>query len=45
MTDNEFNVIKQAALETEIANLYKMIDGVKDAKVKVVLPESWYLFK
>ena len=40
MTDNEFNVIKQAALETEIANLYKMIDGVKDAKVKVVLPES-----
>lgn len=40
ITDNEFNVIKQAALETEIADLYKRIDGVKDAKVKVVMPES-----
>lgn len=40
MTDNEFNVIKLAALQTEIADLYRRIDGVKDAQVKVVLPES-----
>lgn len=39
MTDNEFNVIKLAALQTEIADLYRRIDGVKDAQVKVVLPE------
>lgn len=45
MTDNEFNVIKQAALETEIADLYKRIDGIKDAKVKVVLPESGVFLK
>ena len=29
MTDNEFNVIKLAATETEFANLIKRIDGVK----------------
>jgi len=45
MTDNEFNVIKQAALETEIADLYKRIEGVKDAKVKVVIPESGVFLK
>ena len=40
MTDNEFNVIKEAAAETEIANLLKRIDGIKDAKVNITLPEQ-----
>lgn len=40
MTDNEFGVIKQAAMQTEIANLLKSIDGVKDAKVTLTLPEE-----
>lgn len=38
MTDNEFNVLKLAAMQTEIANLLKSIDGVKDAKVSLTLP-------
>lgn len=40
MTDNEFGVIKQAAMQTEIANLLKSIEGVKDAKVTLTLPEE-----
>jgi flagellar M-ring protein FliF len=40
MTDNEFNVIKKAAVETEIANMLKRIDGVKDAKVGITIPEQ-----
>ncbi|MEK4228729.1 flagellar basal-body MS-ring/collar protein FliF [Solibacillus sp. FSL H8-0538] len=40
MTDNEFNVIKKAATETEISNLIKMVDGVKDAKVLISMPEE-----
>jgi len=40
MTDNEFSVIKQAALETELENLIKKIDGVKDANVMLTLPEK-----
>jgi flagellar M-ring protein FliF len=40
MTDNEFNVIKEAALETDIANLIRNIEGVKDAKVMVTVPEE-----
>lgn len=40
MTDNEFNVIKHEALETELENLIKKIDGVKDAKVMISLPEK-----
>lgn len=40
MTDNEFNVIKVASIQTELANLMKNIDGVKDAKVMLNLPEQ-----
>lgn len=40
MTDNEFNVIKHAALETELENLIKTIDGVKDANVMLTMPEK-----
>lgn len=40
MTDNEFNVIKLAATQTELANLIKTIDGVKDANVMINMPEQ-----
>ncbi|MED3660395.1 flagellar basal-body MS-ring/collar protein FliF [Ureibacillus terrenus] len=40
MTDNEFNVIKHEALETELENLIKKIDGIKDAKVMISMPEK-----
>jgi flagellar M-ring protein FliF len=39
-TDNEFNVIKLDAMQTELANLIKGIEGVQDAKVMVNLPEK-----
>lgn len=38
MTDNEFNVIKLAAMQTEMANLLKSVEGVKDANVRLTLP-------
>ncbi len=37
-TDNEFNMIKLAAMQTELANLIKGVAGVKDAKVMLTLP-------
>lgn len=40
MTDNEFNVIKLEATQTELANLLKEIDGVSSAKVMINLPEK-----
>lgn len=40
MTDNEFNVIKVASVQTELANLMKNIEGVKDAKVMLNMPEQ-----
>ncbi|MGM9948622.1 MAG: flagellar basal-body MS-ring/collar protein FliF [Lysinibacillus sp.] len=40
MTDNEFDVIKLAATQTELANLIKQIEGVKDAKVMISMPEE-----
>ncbi|MDS9470578.1 flagellar basal-body MS-ring/collar protein FliF [Sporosarcina pasteurii] len=40
MTDNEFNVIKLASMQTELANLMKGIEGVKDAKVMLTLPSE-----
>jgi flagellar M-ring protein FliF len=39
MTDNEFNVLKLEAMQTELANLIKGIDGVEDAKVMINLPQ------
>ena len=44
MTDNEFNVVKLAAMQTELENLLKGIEGVKDANVILSLPsESVFL--
>ena len=40
MTDNEFNVIKLDAMQSEIANLIKKIDGVQDANVMITMPEK-----
>ncbi|HJF31075.1 MAG TPA: flagellar M-ring protein FliF [Sporosarcina psychrophila] len=43
-TDNEFNMIKLASMQTELANLIKGIEGVKDADVMITLPtESVFL--
>lgn len=39
MTENEFNVMKLDAMQTELANLIKGIEGVRDAKVMITLPE------
>lgn len=40
MTDNEFNVLKQATIENNIANLFKRIEGVKNAQVMISMPEE-----
>ncbi|MFD0943323.1 flagellar basal-body MS-ring/collar protein FliF [Savagea faecisuis] len=37
-TDNEFNMLKVATLQTELANLIKGIEGVQDASVMLTLP-------
>lgn len=39
-TDNEFSVIKLDAMQTELAQLIKTIDGIQDAKVMITLPEK-----
>ncbi|WP_019152791.1 flagellar basal-body MS-ring/collar protein FliF [Robertmurraya massiliosenegalensis] len=38
MTDNEFNVMKLDAMQTELANLIKGVEGIKDARVMITLP-------
>jgi flagellar M-ring protein FliF len=40
MTDNEFNTLKLEAMQNELANLMKGIDGINDAKVMINLPEE-----
>jgi flagellar M-ring protein FliF len=40
MTENEFNVLKLDAMQTELADLIKGIEGVEDAKVMITLPEK-----
>ncbi|WP_107837884.1 flagellar basal-body MS-ring/collar protein FliF [Metasolibacillus meyeri] len=40
MTDNEFDVLKLAALETEVADLLKQVAGVNGATVKITLPKQ-----
>ncbi|MEK5039553.1 flagellar basal-body MS-ring/collar protein FliF [Sporosarcina sp. FSL K6-3457] len=39
-TDNEFDMIKLGATQTEIANLLRTIDGVQDANVAITLPKQ-----
>ncbi|MDC3416398.1 flagellar basal-body MS-ring/collar protein FliF [Aquibacillus salsiterrae] len=40
MTDNEFDVIKLDAMQTELGNLIKSIDGIEDANVMINKPEN-----
>lgn len=40
MTDNEFDVIKLDAMQTELSNLIKGIQGIEDAKVMINKPEE-----
>lgn len=40
VTDNEFDVIKLDAMQTELANLIKGIDGIKDANVMINMPKD-----
>lgn len=39
-TDNEFNMIKLDAMQTELSNLIEQIDGVQNAKVMINLPDQ-----
>ncbi|PPA72060.1 flagellar basal-body MS-ring/collar protein FliF [Jeotgalibacillus proteolyticus] len=45
MTDNEFNVLKLDAMQTELGELIKSIDGVQDARVMITLPEQGVFLK
>lgn len=40
ITDNEFNIMKLDAMQTELANLITSVDGIKSAEVMVNLPEE-----
>lgn len=40
ITDNEFNMLKLDAMQTELANLIKSIDGIEDAQVMINLPQE-----
>lgn len=40
MTDNEFDVLKAEATQTELSNLIKGMEGIKDAKVMINLPKE-----
>ncbi|GEN30425.1 flagellar M-ring protein FliF [Cerasibacillus quisquiliarum] len=40
ITDNEFNMLKLDAMQTELANLIKGIDGIQDAKVMINIPKE-----
>lgn len=40
ITDNEFNMMKLDAMQTELANLIKSIEGINDANVMITLPEE-----
>jgi len=44
ITDNEFDMMKLDATQTELSNLIKRIDGIHDAKVMINMPkESLYV--
>lgn len=40
MTDNEFDILKLDAMQTELANLIKGIDGIEDASVMINMPKD-----
>ncbi|WLV25758.1 flagellar basal-body MS-ring/collar protein FliF [Aciduricibacillus chroicocephali] len=40
ITDNEFDMMKLDATQTELSNLIKQIDGIHDAKVMINMPKE-----
>lgn len=40
ITDNEFDMMKLDATQTELSNLIKRIDGIEDAKVMINMPKE-----
>src|SRR5690625_75831 len=40
VTDNEFNIMKLDAMQTELAYLMKSIEGIEDAKVMINMPKD-----
>lgn len=40
VTDNEFNIMKLDAMQNELANLIRGIEGINDADVMITLPEE-----
>ncbi|GAE29242.1 flagellar basal-body MS-ring/collar protein FliF [Alkalihalobacillus hemicellulosilyticus] len=40
MTDNEFNVMERASMQTELARLIRNMNGVNNANVMITLPEE-----
>lgn len=40
MTDNQFNVLERAAMQTELANLITGVSGIQSAKVMINLPNK-----
>ncbi|WP_156289060.1 flagellar basal-body MS-ring/collar protein FliF [Oceanobacillus salinisoli] len=40
VTDNEFNIMKLDAMQSELANLIKGIEGINDAQVMINIPEE-----
>ena len=40
ITDNEFNIMKLDAMQTELANLMKGIEGIENAQVMINIPEE-----
>jgi len=40
ITDNEFDIMKLDAMQTELANLMKSIEGINDAKVMINIPKE-----
>ncbi|MCM3759445.1 flagellar M-ring protein FliF [Alkalihalobacillus oceani] len=40
MTDNEFSVMERAAMQTELAELIRNVNGVNQARVMITIPED-----
>src|SRR5699024_11996910 len=40
ITDNEFDMLKLDAMQTELANLIQGIDGIEHAEVMINMPED-----
>lgn len=40
VTDNEFDIMRLDAMQTELANLIKNIDGIENAEVMINMPET-----